>query len=51
MKISGSSGRTIIRKNGGIIFPNPNAPTSIYEELEFVEDILDHNKGKCGDRR
>lgn len=32
------------QENGGIIFPNPNAPTSIYEELEFVEDILDHNK-------
>ena len=28
------------KKNGGIIFPNPNAPTSIYEDLEFVEDIL-----------
>lgn len=31
------------RENGGIIFPNPNAPTSIYEELDFVEDILEHN--------
>ncbi len=31
------------KENGGIIFPNPNAPTSIYEELEFVEDILRHN--------
>lgn len=30
-------------ENGGIIFPNPNAPTSIYENLEFVEDILRHN--------
>lgn len=30
--------------NGGIIFPNPNAPTSIYEELDFVEDILEHNR-------
>lgn len=30
-------------KNGGIIFPNPNAPTAIYEDLEFVEDILEHN--------
>lgn len=27
----------------GIIFPNPNAPTAIYESLEFVEDILKHN--------
>lgn len=31
------------RKNGGIIFPNPNAPTALYEELDFVEDILSHN--------
>ena len=30
--------------NGGIIFPNPNAPTAIYEELDFVEDILEHNR-------
>ena len=29
--------------NGGIIFPNPNAPTAVYEDLEFVEDILKHN--------
>ncbi len=32
------------KENGGIIFPNPNAPTSIYEDLEFVEDILKHNQ-------
>ncbi|HCR82981.1 histidinol-phosphate transaminase [Muricomes intestini] len=32
------------RDNGGIIFPNPNAPTAIYEELEFIEDILRHNQ-------
>lgn len=32
------------KENGGIIFPNPNAPTAVYEELEFVEDILDHNR-------
>lgn len=31
------------RENGGVIFPNPNAPTAIYEELGFVEDILIHN--------
>ena len=31
-------------ENGGVIFPNPNAPTSIYENLEFVEDILRHNR-------
>lgn len=32
------------RENGGVIFPNPNAPTAIYEELDFVEDILRHNR-------
>ena len=32
------------RENGGIIFPNPNAPTAIYEELDFIEDILEHNR-------
>ena len=32
------------KENGGIFFPNPNAPTSIYEDLDFVEDILKHNQ-------
>lgn len=31
-------------ENGGVIFPNPNAPTSIYENLEFVEDIIRNNQ-------
>lgn len=31
-------------KNGGVVFPNPNAPTSVYEDLDFVEDILKHNR-------
>lgn len=31
------------RENGGIIFPNPNAPTGVYMELSGVEDILRHN--------
>lgn len=30
--------------NGGVIFPNPNAPTSRYESLEVLEDILQHNQ-------
>ena len=30
-------------ENGGILFPNPNAPTAIAEPLSFVEDILRHN--------
>ncbi len=31
-------------ENGGIIFPNPNAPTGLYEELDVIEDILKHNQ-------
>lgn len=31
------------KENGGVIFPNPNAPTGICENLEFIEDILQHN--------
>lgn len=30
--------------NGGVIFPNPNAPTGLYEELDMIEDILRHNQ-------
>lgn len=32
------------KENGGVIFANPNAPTAICESLEFVEDILNHNR-------
>jgi len=32
------------KENGGVIFPNPNAPTGLYEKLEFVEDIIKHNQ-------
>lgn len=32
------------RENGGVIFPNPNAPTALYEELGTVEDIIAHNR-------
>lgn len=31
-------------ENGGVIFPNPNAPTGLYTGLEEVEDILRHNQ-------
>lgn len=29
--------------NGGIIFPNPNAPTGVYEDLDKIEKILKAN--------
>ena len=32
------------RENGGIVIANPNAPTSIYEDLDFIRQILDANK-------
>lgn len=32
------------KDNGGIVLANPNAPTGIYEDLEFIEDILVHNQ-------
>lgn len=32
------------KENGGVIFPNPNAPTALYQDLEFVEDIVQHNQ-------
>lgn len=30
--------------NGGVIFPNPNAPTGKKVDLTFIRDILDHNQ-------
>lgn len=30
--------------NGGIIFPNPNAPTGVFESLEVVEKIVAANR-------
>lgn len=32
------------KENGGIVIANPNAPTSICVDLDFIRDILDHNK-------
>lgn len=31
-------------KNGGVIIPNPNAPTSLGEGTDFVKKILDYNQ-------
>ncbi|MCI8506426.1 MAG: histidinol-phosphate transaminase [Lachnospiraceae bacterium] len=32
------------KENGGVIFPNPNAPTSLAMGLSDVEDIVAHNQ-------
>jgi len=31
------------KENGGIIFPNPNAPTGLYQPLSMIEDVLKSN--------
>lgn len=31
-------------ENGGVIFPNPNAPTGVFMELEKVEEIMKMNQ-------
>lgn len=31
-------------ENGGVIFPNPNAPTGILMSLSEIEDIIAHNR-------
>ena len=32
------------QENGGIIFPNPNAPTGVYESNEMIEEIVKADK-------
>ena len=32
------------KENGGVIIANPNAPTSLYAELDVIEDIITHNQ-------
>lgn len=32
------------KENGGVIFPNPNAPTGVYMSLDQVEEILKANQ-------
>ncbi len=31
-------------ENGGVVFPNPNAPTGLAVELSFIRDVLDSNQ-------
>jgi histidinol-phosphate aminotransferase len=31
------------RENGGIVIANPNAPTSVYEGLELIDDLVSNN--------
>lgn len=33
-----------MEQNGGVVIPNPNAPTSIGEGREFIERIMEYNK-------
>lgn len=32
------------KENGGIVFPNPNAPTGVLQSLSDMEDIIAHNR-------
>lgn len=36
--------RDYYEPNGGVVIPNPNAPTSIGEDRDFIVDLLEHNK-------
>lgn len=31
-------------RNGGIVLPNPNAPTGVFEDLQNIEEIIRRNK-------
>lgn len=35
--------RRLFQKNGGIIFPNPNAPTGELMSVEDIDEIISHN--------
>lgn len=35
-----------LKDNGGIIFPNPNAPTGVLEDFSMIEEIVAYNKDR-----
>lgn len=35
-----------MKDNGGIIFPNPNAPTGVLESVDMIEEIAAYNKDR-----
>lgn len=37
---------SFFHSEGGVILPNPNAPTSLYEDISSIEQILQKNPGK-----
>ena len=44
MRTFGSVPKDYQRENGGVIFPNPNAPTGVLMPLEQVEEIIRANQ-------
>lgn len=36
----------LFQAEGGVIFPNPNAPTSLYTPLNDIEEVLKQNRNK-----
>lgn len=43
MRIFGFERKTTMVRTAAL-YSDPNAPTSVYEDLDFVEDILKHNR-------
>jgi histidinol-phosphate aminotransferase len=32
------------RENGGVVIANPNAPTGVLQSLDFLRDVIEHNR-------
>ena len=43
MRILHCQSNKFFQSEGGVILPNPNAPTSLYAELEHIEEIVKNN--------